>query len=73
MNYVFDIFDELKYKGFMFHSNMLSGGGIAWPSGKPLGYFTTKLAVPDFVTIADSLISVGTIVDPIRNFIGNFY
>lgn len=64
-DYLFDIFNETKYKGFMFHSSQVSGGLLYWPSGKPLAYGIGKVAMPDFVGIADGLISVGSLLDPI--------
>jgi hypothetical protein len=72
MDYVFDIFNETKYKGFMFHSSMVSGGIVYWPSGKPLAYGIGKVALPDFVSIADGLISIGSVLDPIGTLTKTF-
>lgn len=72
MNYVFDFFDELKIKAFMFHSNQLSGGAIKWPEGKPLLYANSKVAMPDLASIGDGLLSIGTIIDPIGTLVKTF-
>ena len=64
--YMFSVYQLSKYKAAMLNYEYLSGGIL--PISKkcnPLLYGQFQLGLPDIVGIADSLLSVGTLFDPL--------
>lgn len=71
VDYIFREYNRTDYSVYLPIKNYNECGIIAWPlssqimSGKPLLYDITTIGLPNIATIADSMISVGTLIDPI--------
>jgi hypothetical protein len=64
-DYGLNFYNRSDYKAWMPTKTLVSGGLISWPSGKPILYNIDKMALPDIAGIADGLLSVGSVMDPI--------
>lgn len=69
--YIFSFYDKQTYSIYIPIKSQTDFGICPWNisseimSGKPLVYNFNKFALPDIAPIADGLISIGSIVDPI--------
>ena len=73
-SFLYKFFDKKQYSIDIPIKSTTETGIIAWPisgslapilSGKPVFYNNINMGLPDILPVADSLISVGTIIDPL--------
>lgn len=60
-----NLFSKQTYKVFNPTHVMVSGGLIPTVSSKPMLYSVNNFGLPDISSVADSMVSVGTIFDPV--------
>jgi hypothetical protein len=63
-DYGLSMYNKNTFKAWMPTSTITSGGIISWPSGLPILWTINKMGLPNIAGIADGLLSLGSVMDP---------